>query len=42
VHFEPDQFVLLLLHQGVTLIVGGFILLAMYQVAIRRVNINGG
>ncbi len=42
VHFEPDQFVLLLLHQTITLFVGSFILLAIYQVAIRRVNINGG
>ena len=42
VHFELDQFVLLLLHQVITLVVGCFILLAIYQVAIRRVNINGG
>ena len=42
VHFELDQFVLLVLHQGITLVIGGLILLVMYQVAIRRVNINGG
>ena len=42
VHFELDQFILLVLHQGITLAIGGIILLAMYQVAIRRVNINGG
>ena len=42
VHFELDQFVLLLLHQVITLVVGGFIVLAIYRVAIRRVNINGG
>jgi len=30
------------LHQVITLVVGGFIVLAIYQVAIRRVNINGG
>ena len=42
VHFEADQFVLLLLHQAITLAIGGVILLIMYQVAIRRVNINGG
>ena len=42
VHFEADQFVLLLLHQAIMLAIGGVILLAMYQVAIRRVNINGG
>ncbi len=42
VHFEADQFVLLLLHQLIMLAIGGVILLAIYQVAIRRVNINGG
>ena len=42
VHFELDQFVLLLFHQAIMLAIGGFILLALYQVAIRRVNINGG
>ena len=42
VHFELDQFVLLVLHQVITLAIGGIILLVMYQVAIRRVNINGG
>ncbi|MGZ3622815.1 MAG: ABC transporter permease [Ktedonobacteraceae bacterium] len=42
VHFEADQFVLLLLHQAIMLVIGGVILLVMYQVAIRRVNINGG
>ena len=42
VHFEPYQFVLLLLQQMITLVVGSLILLAIYQVAIRRVNINGG
>ncbi len=42
VHFEAGQFVLLLLHQAIMLAIGGVILLVMYQVAIRRVNINGG
>jgi ABC-2 type transport system permease protein len=42
VHFELDQFLLLLLHQVIMLAIGGVILLALYQVAIRRVNINGG
>jgi ABC-2 type transport system permease protein len=42
VHFEPDRFVLLLWQQLITLAVGGLILLAVYRVAIRRVNINGG
>src|SRR5689334_7403458 len=42
VHFVPDQFVFLVLRQLITLAIGGVILLAIYQVAIRRVNINGG
>ena len=42
VHFELDQFALLLLHQMITLVAGSLILFAVYQVAIRRVNINGG
>jgi len=42
VHFELDRFGWLLLQQAVTLAVGSFILLALYRVAIRRVNINGG
>lgn len=42
VHFELDQFAFLLLHQVLTLAIGSVILLAIYLVAIRRVNINGG
>ena len=42
VHFEPDRFVSLLWQQLITLAVGSPILLAVYRVAIRRVNINGG
>jgi len=42
VHFELVRFVGLLLQQGIILGVGWLILMAMYQVAIRRVNINGG
>jgi len=42
VHFEPDRFVPLLWQQLITLAVGSLILLAVYRVAIRRVNINGG
>jgi ABC-2 type transport system permease protein len=42
VHFELDRFVLLLWQQLITLAVGSLILLAVYRVAIRRVNINGG
>ena len=42
VHFEPDRFVSLLWQQLITLAVGSLILLAVYRVAIRRVNINGG
>lgn len=42
VHFELDQFIRLLEQQIITLAVGSLILLAVYQFAIRRVNINGG
>jgi len=42
VHFELDRFGWLLLQQVITLAVGSLILLAVYSVAIRRVNINGG
>ena len=42
IHFEVYQFAWLLLQQMITLVVGGLILLAVYLVAIRRVNINGG
>jgi ABC-2 type transport system permease protein len=42
VHFEPDRFAWLLVQQIATLMVGGIIMLFMYSIAIRRVNINGG
>jgi ABC-2 type transport system permease protein len=42
VHFDLASFSGLLLQQGVTLGVGCLILGAIYRVAIRRVNINGG
>lgn len=42
VHFDLASFGGLLLQQGVTLGVGCLILGAIYRVAIRRVNINGG
>jgi ABC-2 type transport system permease protein len=42
VHFELYPFLGLLGQQLITLLVGGMILLAVYQVAIRRVSINGG
>ncbi len=42
VHFELDQFIRLFEQQIITLAVGSLILLAVYQFAIRRVNINGG
>lgn len=42
IHFEVYQFAWLLVQQVLTLVVGGLILLAVYGVAIRRVNINGG
>jgi len=42
IHFEVYQFAWLLSQQMITLVVGGLIVLAVYLVAIRRVNINGG
>lgn len=42
IHFEVYQFAWLLVQQVLTLVVGSLILLAVYGVAIRRVNINGG
>jgi ABC-2 type transport system permease protein len=42
VHFELATFGALLLQQALTILVGVVVLLAIYQVAIRRVNINGG
>src|SRR5947209_8791728 len=42
VHFELDRFGWLLLQQALTLGVGCLILLVIYGIAIRRVNINGG
>ena len=42
VHFEFDRFVALLGQQMLGLAVGGLILFAVYHVAMRRVNINGG
>jgi len=42
VHFELDRFVALLEQQALMLMVGGLILFVVYQIAIRRVNINGG
>jgi ABC-2 type transport system permease protein len=42
VHFEAAQFGWLLVQQLVTLAVGSLILFAVYNISIRRVNINGG
>jgi viologen exporter family transport system permease protein len=42
VHFELDRFGWLLVQQALTLAVGSLVLAAIYQVAIKRVNINGG
>jgi ABC-2 type transport system permease protein len=42
VHFELDRFGWLLLQQIGTLAVGSLILMTVYSIAIRRVNINGG
>src|SRR6266487_1969687 len=42
IHFELNSFVGLLIQQALTIVVGSVILLVIYQVAIRRVNIDGG
>ncbi|HLX58511.1 MAG TPA: ABC-2 family transporter protein [Ktedonobacteraceae bacterium] len=42
VHFDVGRFGGLLLQQGITLAIGWLIVMAIYRVAIRRVNINGG
>lgn len=42
VHFTPDVFERLVIQQAITLLVVGLIILALYNVAIRRVSINGG
>ncbi|GAC1377979.1 MAG: hypothetical protein NVSMB33_00980 [Ktedonobacteraceae bacterium] len=42
VHFELTQFAAMLLQQIVTLAIGSLVLLAIYRLATRRVNINGG
>jgi hypothetical protein len=42
VHFDAASFAGLLLQQAITLGVACLVLGAIYRVAIRRVNINGG
>lgn len=42
VHFEWNRFGWSLVQQGITLIVGSGLLLGLYAIAMRRVNINGG
>jgi ABC-2 type transport system permease protein len=42
VHFELGPFGWLLVQQALTLVVVGLIMLVLYQVAVRRLNINGG
>ncbi len=42
VHFQLDRFGWLLVQQAVVLAGGGVLLILLYRVAIRRVNINGG
>ena len=42
VHFQLNSFGALLIQQIITLIVGGALMLVLYQFAVRRVNINGG
>jgi len=42
IHFESGPFIGLLWQQIITLALGSLILLVLYRVALRRVNINGG
>jgi ABC-2 type transport system permease protein len=42
VRFELDRFAWLLVQQALTFAGGSVLLLALYMIAIRRVNINGG
>ena len=42
VHFQLNSFGALLLQQIITLIVGSALMMVLYHVAVRRVNINGG
>jgi ABC-2 type transport system permease protein len=42
VHFEWDRFAWLLVQQTSMIAIGSLILLGMYGIALRRVNINGG
>jgi ABC-2 type transport system permease protein len=42
VHFDLASFIRLLEQQVLMIAIGGLILFAVYQIAIRRVNINGG
>ena len=42
VHFQMNSFGALLIQQIITLVVGGALMLRLYQFAVRRVNINGG
>ncbi len=42
VHFQWDRFGWAILQQSITLIVGSVLLLGLYTLAMRRVNINGG
>ena len=42
VHFQWDRFGWAILQQSITLVVGSILLLGLYTLAMRRVNINGG
>lgn len=42
IHFDLSNFSMLILQQGLTLLIGSGIVLVIYQIALRRVNINGG
>jgi uncharacterized membrane protein len=42
VHFQLQPFCWLLLQQVITIAIGSLLLFALYRLATRRVNINGG
>lgn len=42
VHFQTEQFLALLLQQGLTLVGGCALLYIIYRIAVRHININGG
>lgn len=42
VHFQADVFARLVVQQAITLVIAALVILALYGLAVRRVNINGG